>query len=90
MLFPYAYDNVEHFLERNYQKEEIKKVIHNLVALSKEEAEKDSDITVPDSDEDSKACREVLIHNVQVWIKKDKKVNGREKRINLDRKFSKI
>lgn len=76
VLFPYAYDNVGNFLEANHQKDEIKKVIHNLVELSKEDAHKDGDVKVPDDDEGSKKCREDLVHNVHVWINKDKKVDG--------------
>uniref|UniRef100_A0A914BWZ0 Enolase-phosphatase E1 n=1 Tax=Acrobeloides nanus TaxID=290746 RepID=A0A914BWZ0_9BILA len=76
VLFPYAYDNVEVFLDENFHRDDVKKVIHGLVILSQKEAANDTDIKTPAEDEISQKCREDLVHNVRVWIKKDKKLTA--------------
>ncbi|KAE9547216.1 hypothetical protein FO519_009573 [Halicephalobus sp. NKZ332] len=72
VLFPYARENVEKFLEGNKQNQKIKNVILDLVQTSNMEAEFDADVRKPVDENDIPS----VAHNVRTWIDKDKKLTA--------------
>jgi len=72
VLFPYARENVERFLEANKHHQKIQNVIIDLVQTSNMEAEFDSDVRKPVDENDIPA----IAHNVRTWIDKDKKLTA--------------
>uniref|UniRef100_A0AC35ETP2 Enolase-phosphatase E1 n=1 Tax=Panagrolaimus sp. PS1159 TaxID=55785 RepID=A0AC35ETP2_9BILA len=69
VLFPYAYENAEQYLQSNIKSDKLKPTIKALVDLSNQEATKDG-IKKVESLEDW----EILASNVKVWIQNDRKL----------------
>uniref|UniRef100_A0A914YTR6 Enolase-phosphatase E1 n=1 Tax=Panagrolaimus superbus TaxID=310955 RepID=A0A914YTR6_9BILA len=70
VLFPYAYENAEQYLQTNIKSDKLKSLVDALMELSNQEAAVDDNIQKVESTEDWKA----IASNVKVWIQNDRKL----------------
>ncbi|CAB3398574.1 unnamed protein product [Caenorhabditis bovis] len=72
VLFPYAYNNAEKYLDEHYDEPAIQILLEDFRRLAEQEAETDSNVVR--IREPRQNCIEDVTKNVQYWIKKDKKL----------------
>ncbi|CAI2353903.1 unnamed protein product [Caenorhabditis sp. 36 PRJEB53466] len=71
-LFPYAFDNVEKYLEEHYDEPGTQIILEDLRRVAQQQAE--SDVSVLRIREPKQECIEDVTRNVRHWIKRDKKL----------------